>query len=73
MLSLDLHGVRHADVSGEVDRFLSANLSAHSKEVTIVTGNSEKMKAEVRRVLAEYNLQGVEGFFNKGELRVDLT
>ena len=35
MLSLDLHGVRHADVSGEVDRFLSANLSVHSKEVTI--------------------------------------
>lgn len=50
---LDLHGVKHSDVQKEVDSFLWKN---HDNiPVQIVTGNSEKMKQEVIKVLKDYD------------------
>lgn len=70
--SLDLHGVRHAEVSDLMDRFLYIHIVRKTSQVTIITGNSIAMKAKVNEVLSEYNLSGKEGFWNRGELKVDL-
>ena len=71
--SLDLHGVRHANVQREVDKFMGEHLMAGSRSVVIITGNSEKMKALVGETLADYGLNYVENTFNSGEVSVDLT
>ena len=70
--TIDLHGVKHAEVTGLLDEFLYRHMVGHTAQVSIVTGNSEAMKAEVRKVLTEYGLTGTEGFWNRGELKVDL-
>jgi len=70
--SLDLHGVKHADVQREIDVFLYQQMQAQSTNVTIITGNSVKMKTLVQSVLAEYGMVGEDGFWNKGELPVCL-
>ena len=69
--SIDLHGVRHADVPRTLDPFLYGGLVAGYSQLTIVTGNSETMKDVVRAVLSDYGLIATEGW-NSGELRVNL-
>lgn len=53
--TLDLHGVRHADVKRKVIRFVERHWG-HEMEAKIITGHSVKMKSLVKSVLDEYNL-----------------
>jgi len=55
MGSLDLHGVRHADVTQKVVRFIEDNWDDVA-DTEIVTGHSIKMKGIVTAVLDEYKL-----------------
>ena len=59
-LTLDLHGARHADVPSMVERLVNANWGS-GKNIKIITGNSQKMKAIVTKTLALYNLHTQEG------------
>ena len=67
---IDLHGVRHADVFNEVDKFISNNLYADTLE--IVTGFSPSMKDLVQNVLSDYKLIGIEPEYNSGVLIIKL-
>lgn len=69
--TLDLHGVRHADVSKEVDQFLGRHIS-NTYSLEIITGYSERMKELVRETLKDYNLTAEDDIINKGMLLVKL-
>ncbi len=70
---LDLHGVRHAAVPREVDKFIGQHLMNGSKSVVIITGNSEQMKKIVANTLADYGINFTENYGNNGEVMVDLS
>jgi DNA-nicking Smr family endonuclease len=70
--SIDLHGVKHQDVSRVLDEFLWANMQTKATEVRIVTGNSEKMKNMVKETLLDYNFPSEEEFGNGGVLIVKI-
>lgn len=72
MDKLDLHGVRHADVFREVDKFVGFHIMRGTPEIQIVTGHSDEMKYLVNDVLSDYGLVGLEGAINKGALTVYL-
>ncbi len=71
--TLDLHGVRHVDVSREVDKFIGYHLMNGSRSVIIITGNSNEMKQLVGKTLTDYSINYIESWYNTGELSVSLT
>ncbi len=72
MNKLDLHGVRHHKVQQVVDQFLSKHLYNSTNEVSIIIGNSDKMKKIVDNVLKDYNLKSEYSYLSKAELKVKL-
>jgi|TARA_R110000787_G_scaffold269528_1_gene376356 DNA-nicking Smr family endonuclease len=72
MNKLDLHGVRHHEVQQVVDQFLSKHLYNSTNEVSIIIGNSDKMKKIVDNVLKDYNLKSEYSYLSKAELKVKL-
>ena len=65
MNSLDLHGVRHRDVSHKVDFFIRQNID--NLPIEIVTGNSIDMQSIVRKVVEMYDLEmSPKSFVNLG-------
>lgn len=71
-MKLDLHGVKHENVSRLIDHFIWDNLQRSVQQVIIVTGNSPIMKKIVNDCLMEYNLNSYEHSSNSGLLIVDL-
>ena len=70
---LDLHGVRHAEVSRLVDSFLGEMLTADTTHLYIVTGFSSEMQQIVKDTLDDYNLDYEIGdYFNPGYIKVSL-
>ena len=69
---LDLHGVRHHEVQQVVDQFLTKHLYNSTNEVSIIIGNSNKMKKVVDTVLKDYNLKSEYGPMSKAKLIVKL-
>ena len=59
---LDLHGVRHGDVTRSVIEFIES-LWGSDQEVEIITGNSPRMIEFVTGVLDEYGLEYKVGGF----------
>ena len=53
---LDLHGVRHNEVSRQVDKFIGDHLQRGSNEVEIIIGHSDKMQSLVDETLKDYDL-----------------
>ena len=72
MNKLDLHGVRHHEVQQVVDQFLSKHLYNSTNEVSIIIGNSNKMKKIVDNILKDYNLKSEYSYLSKAELKVKL-
>ena len=70
--SLDLHNVRHINVSETVDRFLGQHITRGTIEVSIVTGNSQSMKMIVRNVLQDYQLTAEQSLLTPGKIIVRL-
>ena len=69
---LDLHGVRHHEVQRVVDQFLTKHLYNSTNEVSIIIGNSNKMKKVVDIVLEDYNLKSEYDHMSKAKLIVKL-
>lgn len=70
--TLDLHGIKHADVTKKMDDFLYQMINKKVNEAYVVTGHSTQMKKIVSEVLEEYNINATEDFLNKGMLVLDL-
>jgi DNA-nicking Smr family endonuclease len=58
--TLDLHGLRHHEVSNEVARFIETWLGK-GLFIDIITGNSENMILEATKVIQQYGLEYYTG------------
>ena len=72
MNSLDLHGVKHADVKQLLDTFIWENMKDNVNEVEIITGISIEMKRIVSLVLSDYDMVYEETPLNPGSVNVRL-
>jgi hypothetical protein len=63
MNKLDLHGVRHIDVTNTVKRFIEDNWDA-GEPVEVITGQSPAMRVLVAEVVEEYNLSIEKSFLS---------
>ena len=63
---LDLHGVKHSDLSRELDRFFTGS----SLPLVVITGNSKRMKELVAQIAEQYDLKTRETLANSGRLIV---
>ena len=72
MKTLDLHGVKHADVPKLMDQFIWEQMNKKSKEVEIITGISQTMKDVVIKNLKDYEFTYNEAWNNPGKLIVNL-
>ena len=67
--SLDLHGIYHVEVEKIVSKFLEDNLD--NMPVLIITGNSDRMKSIVRKVVDSYELEmRIKSHYNLGSFIV---
>ena len=71
--TLDLHGIKHAEVSKLVDQFIWENMKSKSQEVEIITGISDQMKLIVINTINDYRFSYTEEFNNPGKLIVSLV
>jgi len=55
MAKLDLHGIRHSEVTKFVDQFIYANLN--KLPIEVVTGYSDKMKQLVIESVEDHGLE----------------
>lgn len=72
MKTLDLHGVKHADVAKLMDQFIWEQMNKKSKEIEIITGISQTMKQLVIKNLKDYDFTYNEAWNNPGKLIVSL-
>ncbi len=70
--SLNLHGVRHAEVPRKVDLFIGDHLMKGNSEVEIIIGNSDEMKKIVDNTLKDYGLDSEYNFLTKSKLNIKL-
>ena len=73
MKTLDLHGVRHADVSKLMDQFIWEQMNKKTREVEIITGISQAMKQVVIKTLKDYDFIYNEAWNNPGKFIVSLV
>lgn len=73
MKTLDLHGVRHADVPKLLDQFLWEQIQKKRREAEIITGISHSMIEIVIKNLKDYDFTYNEAWNNPGKLIVKLT
>ena len=73
MKTLDLHGVKHADVPKVLDQFLWEQIQKKSKEAEIITGVSSAMVELVIKNLKDYDFTYNEAWKNPGRLIVKLS
>lgn len=72
MKSIDLHGVKHADVQRKLDKFFWQMIQENRKEFKVITGFSDKMKSIVRNVCNDYGFIYNEEIYNKGSLIINI-
>jgi DNA-nicking Smr family endonuclease len=73
-MQIDLHGVKHEDVTRTVDKFIWECMQANVCSGTIITGNSHPMKQIVVSCLAEHGLTANNFFYNiGGKITFDLV
>ena len=73
MRTLDLHGVKHADVPKLMDQFIWEQMNKKSREVEIITGISQAMKQVVIKNLKDYDFTYNEAWNNPDKLIVSLV
>lgn len=69
---LDLHGVKHQEVTAKLDTFIWEAMQAKVDQVEIITGKSSEMQTLVKGCLSEYGLTSNNDLFSEGSLRFDL-
>lgn len=73
MSTIDLHGVKHADVTSLLDSFLWENMQKNKKEVKVITGFSDQMKRIVADLVNEYNMDYHQDPKNNGVLIIKIN
>lgn len=73
MSTIDLHGVKHADVASLIDSFLWENMQKNKKEVKVITGVSDQMKRIVADLVNEYNMDYYQDPKNNGILIIKIN
>lgn len=71
--TLDLHGVKHADVPKLMDQFLWEQINRKAMEAEIITGLSTTMREIVIKNLKDYDFIYNDGWNNPGKVVVKLT
>jgi|TARA_R110000782_G_scaffold144871_4_gene237725 DNA-nicking Smr family endonuclease len=71
-MKLDLHGVKHQDVTEKLDTFIWEAMQVNVDQVEIITGKSFEMQKIVKHCLSEYGLTSNDDFFSEGSVRFDL-
>jgi len=71
-MKIDLHGIRHHEVSRKLDVFFWEMMQRKVSEVEVVTGISSNMKDIVKETCKDYGFQVIELTFNPGSLKVSL-
>ena len=61
---LDLHGVRHSELTTELDRFFAQT----NFPLVVITGHSKRMKELVTQIAHTYDLKVREAVSNSGRL-----
>ena len=69
MSTLDLHGVKHAEVEDKLTRYLFWDKPGH-KQYTIITGNSKRMQELVFEWLDRYEYKYYIPANNLGEVKI---
>lgn len=69
MSTLDLHGVRHAQVEDRLSRYLFWEKPGH-KQYTIITGNSKRMQKIVTEWLDKHEYSYYIPAHNLGEIQI---
>jgi hypothetical protein len=64
MKELDLHGLSHLEVEDRVENFITLN----DVPFRIITGNSERMRELVSKMLKKYKIQHYVPVHNPGEI-----
>lgn len=71
-MKIDLHGVKHENVSRQLDVFFWEMLQKKVTQVEIITGISQRMKEIVKETCKDYNFEVIENPINVGMLLVKL-
>ena len=71
-MKIDLHGVKHENVSRQLDIFFWEMLQKKVTQVEIITGISQRMKEIVKETCKDYNFEVIENPINVGMLLVKL-
>ena len=71
-MRIDLHGVKHENVTRKLDSFLWEAMQKNKGQVEVVTGISNKMKEIVTETCKEYGFKVTETTINPGSLIVNL-
>lgn len=64
---IDLHGVKHIDVSNTVKRYVEDHFEDYGHSGQIITGNSTQMRRLVSKELRKY---GLDPLFYPGRIEV---
>ena len=71
-MKIDLHGVKHENVSRQLDIFFWEMLQKKVTQVEVITGISQRMKEIVKETCKDYNFEVIENPINVGMLLVKL-
>jgi len=71
-MKIDLHGVKHENVSRQLDVFFWEMLQKKVTQVEVITGISQRMKEIVKETCKDYNFEVIENPINVGMLLVKL-
>ena len=71
-MKIDLHGVKHENVSRQLDIFFWEMMQKQLSQVEVITGVSSRMKELVKETCKDYNFEMVENPINIGSVFVKL-
>jgi len=71
-MKIDLHGIKHENVSRQLDIFFWEMMQKNVPQVEVVTGISNRMKEIVRETCKDYNFEVIENTINIGSVFVKL-
>ena len=71
-MKIDLHGIKHENVSRQLDIFFWEMIQKNVPQVEVVTGISNRMKEIVRETCKDYNFEVIENTINIGSVFVKL-
>ncbi len=71
-MKIDLHGIKHENVSRHLDVFFWEMMQKGVSQVEVITGISNRMKELVKETCKDYNFEVVENKINIGSVFVKL-